>query len=162
MENEQLMAHLQKLSVGIGPRYGGSSGNHLAADYIGQIFTEAGLEVERQKFACPHWTDNGTRLQLMEQVLPAVSNAFSPPCDVKTTAVLLTLAQMLNQNTFYSRGVPSIALSATGHIHNIHLRSDTIDFISNTKLHEVVAIVKDIVASLTNRSAAWTREKENN
>ncbi len=400
METKQLMAHLQKLSVEIGPRYGGSQANHRAADYIVQQFTTAKLVVERQKFTCPNWTDSGTQLWLNGQTLPAVSNTFSPPCDVTATAVpvstlaeleaaelagriavlygrlsqstlsakswflisdeekhlielleakqpaalitvqqrsgdleriiedqdflipsatvnaevglkllqapeatlhlqintsstpgysenivgrtvaggpekvvlcahydtkvdtpgacdngsgtavLLTMAQTLSQHTFpftlefvafsneeylplgddeyvqcaedtfeqiiaainidgvgqtigsnslaifsssepfqqqiasllkrhpgvvkvdpwpasnhytfFSRDVPSIALSSTGHIYNIHLRSDRIDLISATKLAEVVAIVRDIVESLTNHSPVWTRPKETN
>ena len=84
---KQLTAHLEKLSVAIGSRYGGSPGNHLAAEYIAQVFTRAGLVIERQKFTCPDWTDSGTKLWLNGHSLPAVTNAFSTLCDVTAAAV---------------------------------------------------------------------------
>ena len=65
-----------------------------------------------------------------------------------------------NHYTFYSRGVPSIALSSIGHVHNIHLRSDRIDMLSAKKLVEIVEIVKAIVDSLTNHSPDWTRNRD--
>ncbi|WP_420627835.1 M28 family peptidase [Candidatus Leptofilum sp.] len=93
MLNHRIMTHLQKLAGEIGPRYGGSPGNHRAAAYIAQVFADAGLQVEPQRFACPNWAENSTKLTLNNQPLPAVANAFSPPCDVTARAVPISTRQ---------------------------------------------------------------------
>jgi len=46
------MAHVQHLCVDIGHRPTGSPGNQAAADYIENVFRDAGLAIERQTFAC--------------------------------------------------------------------------------------------------------------
>jgi hypothetical protein len=53
----RLHEHLRKLSVDIGPRPGGSPGNHAAAAYIQRVFRQCGCAVEEQPFACPDWRE---------------------------------------------------------------------------------------------------------
>ncbi len=91
----QIMKHLQVLAGEIGPRYGGSPGNHAAAAYIEKVFRQSGLEVEVQDFSMPAWQDNGAELWLAGERLTAVANTFSPPCDVEAMAVpVCTLAEL--------------------------------------------------------------------
>ena len=62
-----------------------------------------------------------------------------------------------NHSTFAMRGVPSLAFTSRGAPHLAHLRSDTIDWISPTKLAELVALAGDIVELLNRKTPAWTR-----
>jgi aminopeptidase YwaD len=61
-----------------------------------------------------------------------------------------------DHSAFLSRGVPCIPLSSVG-VANNHLPSDTVEWISQAKLGEVVALITDIVHSLQGRSPAWCR-----
>jgi aminopeptidase YwaD len=83
----ELTTHLNRLCVEIGPRPIGSPGDRAAADYIQGIFRGAGLDVEAQKFDCPAWEHQTTRLTLDGEDLEAAANAFSPPCDVVAPSV---------------------------------------------------------------------------
>ena len=86
---------MEKLSVQIGPRPSGSPENHVAAEYIHDVFRGCNLEVERQTFPCPSWKDLGTMLELGGNQLAAAANAFSPPCDITAPAVSVgTLAEL--------------------------------------------------------------------
>jgi aminopeptidase YwaD len=91
----EIEEHLRRLCVEIGPRPIGSPGDHAAADYIRGVFDSVGLEVEEQRFECPAWTEEETRLELDGRVLPAWANAFSPPCEVAASAVAAcTIAEL--------------------------------------------------------------------
>jgi aminopeptidase YwaD len=81
------MQHVRHLSVDVGPRPVGSAANHAAAGYVEDVFRSAGLEVERQAFACPDWVAEDTLLELDGRRLAAAANAFSPSCDVTAPAV---------------------------------------------------------------------------
>lgn len=63
-----------------------------------------------------------------------------------------------NHYTFYTRGVPSIAISSVGAANVIHLPTDTIEWISPAKLNEVVSLVTNLVESLQDKSLDWCRE----
>jgi len=63
-----------------------------------------------------------------------------------------------NHYTFYSRGVPSIALGCAGGVANIHHQPiDTIHWISLAKLAEVVSLVADVVDALRDKTMDWCR-----
>lgn len=85
--SQQVAAHLEKLSVQIGPRPSGSPANHAAAEYIHGVFRQCDLDVKVQTFPCPSWEDRGTILKLNGKLLEASANAFSPPCDVTAPTV---------------------------------------------------------------------------
>ncbi|MCK4451253.1 MAG: Zn-dependent exopeptidase M28, partial [Anaerolineae bacterium] len=57
MENveTEVMRHLERLCVEIGPRPIGSKGNQAAANYIQSVFRASDLEVKVQEFPCPAW-----------------------------------------------------------------------------------------------------------
>ena len=63
-----------------------------------------------------------------------------------------------NHYTFYTRGVPSIAVSSVGMANVGHLPTDTIEWISPAKLGEVVSLVADVVVGLQDKSLDWCRE----
>jgi len=88
-------AHLERLGAQIGPRPIGSPANHAAAQYIEQVFSASGLEVERQEYACTAWEDLGASLTLDGAPLEAESNPFSPPCEVTAwLALASTVAEL--------------------------------------------------------------------
>jgi aminopeptidase YwaD len=88
-------AHLFHLSLEIGPRPGGSPGNHAAADYIENVFRSCGLAVERQRFSCTGWEAQEGYLQVNEEWVQCAANIFSPPCDVTGPVVTVsTLAEL--------------------------------------------------------------------
>jgi aminopeptidase YwaD len=88
-------AHLFHLAVEIGPRPGGSRGNHAAADYIESLFRSCGLAVERQRFPCTGWEAHESYLQVNEEWMQCAANVFSPPCDVTGPVVAMsTLAEL--------------------------------------------------------------------
>jgi Zn-dependent M28 family amino/carboxypeptidase len=64
-----------------------------------------------------------------------------------------------NHSTFARQGVPSIAF--TSHFAGVtdinHLPTDTIEWISADKLHEVTALVSEIVEGLQDKSLEWCR-----
>ena len=91
----QLMQHLERLCVEIGPRPIGSRANHAAAEYIGNVFRQAGLEVEEQPYACRAWEHGETYLEMEGERIAADANAFSPPCDVSAATVAVgTVAEL--------------------------------------------------------------------
>jgi aminopeptidase YwaD len=61
-----------------------------------------------------------------------------------------------NHSSFTWRGVPAVALSSGG-ARLAHLRADTVEWVSPSKLAEVVRLVADIVKSLQDKSPPWTR-----
>lgn len=83
----EVMRHLERLCVEIGPRPIGSKGNQAAASYIQSAFEACGLEVELQEFSCPAWEERETHLDLDGEDLNVVANAFSLPCDVTAPTV---------------------------------------------------------------------------
>jgi aminopeptidase YwaD len=62
-----------------------------------------------------------------------------------------------NHYTFYSRGVPSIALTSTGAMTLLHRPTDTIEWVSVPKMTEVVSLVMDIVERIHTRPLGWAR-----
>lgn len=79
-------SHLKSLVNEMGPRPGGSDGNHKAAGYIAQSLGESGWQVEQQRFACPRWEHQATHLLLDGRALEAAANAYSPPVEVSAPA----------------------------------------------------------------------------
>jgi aminopeptidase YwaD len=65
-----------------------------------------------------------------------------------------------NHSTFAWRNVPSLALSSVCGGNITHQRLDTVERVSPAKLAEVVSLVSDIVASLQDKSPAWSRPAE--
>ncbi|MBI5667424.1 MAG: M28 family peptidase [Chloroflexi bacterium] len=91
----ELTQHLHHLSVHIGPRMMGSPGDHAAAAYIRQVFANAGLQVEEQRWDCPYWSSEAIRLEVNGQPLPAYANTYSPSCDVTAPTVAIgTIAEL--------------------------------------------------------------------
>lgn len=95
MASASIMQHLHRLAVDIGERPIGSAANHHATQYVEQILRNVGLEVEEQRFDCPHWEAVATELHLGDQPVNAVANMFSPSCDVTAPTVMVgTLAEL--------------------------------------------------------------------
>jgi aminopeptidase YwaD len=91
----ELMAHVEKLCVEIGPRMTGTAANKAAGAYIRGVFERAGLEVEEQWIDCPTWTHDRTILTLDGERLDAAANTFSPACDVTApTVAVCTVAEL--------------------------------------------------------------------
>lgn len=89
------MNHLKQLVEEIGPRPTGSRENQAAEAYIEGVFEEAGLQVERQEFACPDWRLLGTSLNAGTQRYVVMANQFSPLCNVTAAPVALgTMAEL--------------------------------------------------------------------
>jgi len=62
-----------------------------------------------------------------------------------------------NHSTFAMRGVPSLAFSSSGMLNIKHLRHDDFDRVNLAKLAEVTHLIADILASLQDKSVAWSR-----
>lgn len=91
----RITEHMEMLVNEIGERPGGSPGCLQVENYIESVFTASGWAVERQSFDCPAWNDFGTQLALNGRALPAHTNAYSPPANVRGTAVpVSTLAEL--------------------------------------------------------------------
>lgn len=87
--------HMDRLVNQIGERPGGSPACLQAELYIEDGFSRPGWSTERQAFDCPAWEDLGAKLELNGRLLDAVSNAYSPPCDIRAEAVpVCTLAEL--------------------------------------------------------------------
>jgi aminopeptidase YwaD len=85
--NEQALEHVKYLSVHIGNRPIGSNANLAAADYISEVFKQAGLSLEKQEIPCPDWIAEQTSLELNGELLEASANTFSPSCDVSAETI---------------------------------------------------------------------------
>ncbi|MDQ3328798.1 MAG: M28 family peptidase [Chloroflexota bacterium] len=59
--------------------------------------------------------------------------------------------------TFYSNGVPSIALTSSGQANVLHRPADTIEWMSAARLSEVVALTADLIGSLQDKDPSWGR-----
>ena len=60
--------------------------------------------------------------------------------------------------TFYSHGVPSMALSFLGGVSDvIHQPTDTIKWLGPARLAEVVSLIADVVDSLQDKTPGWCR-----
>ena len=91
----RIAEHMDMLVNQIGERPGGSPACLQAEAYIEDGFSRPGWLTERQAFDCPAWEDLGAKLKLNGRLLEAVSNAYSPPCDIRTAAVpVCTLAEL--------------------------------------------------------------------
>jgi aminopeptidase YwaD len=86
---KRITRHMDFLVKEIGERPGGSPGCLRAEDYIFDCFTANGWITEKQTFACPDWKDLGSTLLLNGRPLAAVTNAFSPSCNVQAGIVPL-------------------------------------------------------------------------
>jgi aminopeptidase YwaD len=62
-----------------------------------------------------------------------------------------------NHSTFAWRGVPSVALNARGVMSILHQPQDTMVWMSEDKLGEVVSLADDIVSAVRDKSPAWAR-----
>ncbi len=87
----ELMAHLEKLCVEIGPRMPGSTAHQKTAAYIQTIFQDAGLEVTECQSPYIDWQHRATTLTLPDNTqLSAFGNPFSPACDVIAPLIALS------------------------------------------------------------------------
>jgi aminopeptidase YwaD len=64
-----------------------------------------------------------------------------------------------DHSAFLSRGVPSIPFSSVGVSNLNHLPVDTVEWISPTKLAEVVSLIIALLEILQDRSPNWCRER---
>lgn len=95
MNADRALEHVKQLAVHIGSRPIGSAANRAAADYIGKVFEQSGLTLERQEISCPDWVDEHTALELDGETLEASANTFSPSCDISAeTLPVCTLAEL--------------------------------------------------------------------
>lgn len=62
-----------------------------------------------------------------------------------------------NHYTFYSHGVPSIALGSTGVANVVHTPADTIEWLAAGRLEEAMALAAELVAALQDREMDWCR-----
>lgn len=89
------LQHVKYLAVHIGSRLIGSTGNLAAEEYISDVFTKAGLSVEKQEFSCPNWIEEHASLELNGEPLEASANTFSPACTISAaTTPVGTLAEL--------------------------------------------------------------------
>lgn len=65
-----------------GPRPVGSSRNREAGQYIAQVFTKNGYEVETQEFPCCYWSHQRVELYINNMYLTAVPNSYTLPCSL--------------------------------------------------------------------------------
>jgi len=79
--------HVERLAVQIGSRPIGSTANLAAANYIGEVFKQNGLSVERQEISCPNWFSDYTSLELNGEALEASANTFSPSCNISVPTI---------------------------------------------------------------------------
>lgn len=63
-----------------------------------------------------------------------------------------------DHTAFFTRGVPSLALSSIGVTNTMHQPIDTLEWISPEKLGEVISFITNFVESLQDRSIEWCRE----
>jgi Iap family predicted aminopeptidase len=63
-----------------------------------------------------------------------------------------------DHTAFFTRGVPSLALSSIGVTNTMHQPIDTLEWISPEKLGEVISFISNFVESLQDRSIEWCRE----
>lgn len=62
-----------------------------------------------------------------------------------------------NHFTFFSRGVPTIALSSLT-FERTHQADDSIEWVNPQKVDESIALVKDIIKLVQSQAADWTRD----
>lgn len=91
----RITEHMNVLVSQIGERPGGSAACLQAEEYIQGYFGGCGWKTERQAFDCPAWEPLGTELLVNDRLLAAHTNAYSPPCSVRATAVpVASLAEL--------------------------------------------------------------------
>jgi aminopeptidase YwaD len=81
------LEHVKHLAVDIGSRPIGSTANLAAADYISDVFRQAGFTLEKQEFSCPEWIEEHSSLELNGELLEAFANTFSPPCNISAATI---------------------------------------------------------------------------
>jgi len=84
---ERTLEHVKQLAVHIGSRPIGSPANLAAADYIGGVFNQSGLSVEKQEIPCPNWSEEYTSLELDGEALEVSANTFSPSCNISAETI---------------------------------------------------------------------------
>lgn len=109
-----IWTHLQKL-VSCGPRPIGSAANDAAAGYIESVFAAAGLGVERQSQACPDWELSEPLLEAGGQVLTAVTNPFSPACDLPGGTPIVACATLAELQEAEIEGKIAVLHGALAH-----------------------------------------------
>jgi len=65
-----------------------------------------------------------------------------------------------NHSTFAWRGVPSVAFTSQGGPFLHHLQADTIEWVDEKQLAEVVQVTSEMISMLQKRSTSWSRKTE--
>jgi aminopeptidase YwaD len=65
-----------------------------------------------------------------------------------------------NHSGFLWRGIPCVAVSSLGGADVLHLPTDSIDWMSPTKLVEVALLVSELVDTLQDKPVNWGREAQ--
>ena len=93
--------------------------------------------------------------------------AASPALQEQVAAVRRQYAGMVqvepwyesDHTAFFTRRVPSLALSSIGVTNIMHRPLDTLEWISPEKLGEVISFVTNVVGGLQDKPVEWCREK---
>ncbi|HOG47108.1 MAG TPA: M28 family metallopeptidase [Anaerolineae bacterium] len=64
-----------------------------------------------------------------------------------------------NHYTFFSHGVPAVALGSVGVANIMHTPADTADWVSGHKLDEALALVAELLAALQDKDLDWCRSE---
>jgi aminopeptidase YwaD len=118
-----MLVHVRHLAVHIGSRPIGSPANLAAADYISEVFKQAGLSLEKQEISCPDWVAEQTSLELKGESLEASANTFSPSCNISAatipvcTPAELELATMTGQILVFYGDMAQTELATKGGIY---------------------------------------------
>jgi aminopeptidase YwaD len=91
----RIRGHVDRLCVQLGTRPIGTVQNQLAQNYIARDLADLGYDVELQDYPCPAWGDCGTTLMVDGSSVPALTNPFSPSCDVSGPVVALPTFEAL-------------------------------------------------------------------
>jgi len=97
---QSALDHVEQLAVRIGSRPIGSTANLAAADYIGEVFKQNGLFVDRQQISCPAWFADHTSLELNGEALEASANTFSPSCNISASTIPVCTSAELELASF--------------------------------------------------------------
>ncbi|MBI3966108.1 MAG: M20/M25/M40 family metallo-hydrolase [Chloroflexi bacterium] len=65
LSGDEIMRHLRRLSVDVGPRVSGSAGDRAAAEYLTSQFRSLGYEVEIQRFLVPYFEARRVEVKLL-------------------------------------------------------------------------------------------------
>lgn len=73
------IAHLRRLAMQSGSRLIGTPGNRAAADYIAEVFRQAGMAVDYQEIACPDWKEESIHLESGGEIWRPTQTRFHHP-----------------------------------------------------------------------------------